>query len=286
MADNINISFGEIANALKSLAQDHILGVAADIYDESLGKYQSEINEGITDTKVTSVDNHYAPTENTASQLSASAAGATAAWSIDVVKGVTIKRDAKGHVVGVGVTSGKIPANPNTDTKNTAGSTDSTSKMFLIGATSQAANPQTYSNSKIYATNGVLTTEGGINLYKSSGDSPYLTFLRGTATDSSTDWRMYVTSGMFKIQNQINSGGWKDVLSLEDPERTHNITSSYHIIPSVNDTLDLGSLSYKWRNIYGSSIYENGTVLSEKYALKSKLDNIVAATNEEIDNLF
>ena len=52
--------------------------------------------------------------------FSASATGATAAWSIDVVKGVTLQKDAKGHVTGVSVTSGKIPANPNTDTKVTA----------------------------------------------------------------------------------------------------------------------------------------------------------------------
>ena len=37
-----------------------------------------------------------------------------------------------------------------TDTKNTAGSTDSSSKLFLIGATSQAANPQTYSQDTAY----------------------------------------------------------------------------------------------------------------------------------------
>ena len=47
---------------------------------------------------------------------------------------------------------------PWTDTKNTAGSTNSTSKLFLVGATSQTANPQTYSNTAIYATNGVLST--------------------------------------------------------------------------------------------------------------------------------
>ena len=45
----------------------------------------------------------------------------------------------------------------NADTKNTAGSTNSNSKLFLIGATSQAANPVTYSNSQIYATAGTLT---------------------------------------------------------------------------------------------------------------------------------
>lgn len=44
----------------------------------------------------------------------------------------------------------------NTDTKNTAGSTDTSSKIFLVGATSQAANPQTYSDNQVYATNGQL----------------------------------------------------------------------------------------------------------------------------------
>ena len=37
-----------------------------------------------------------------------------------------------------------------TNTKNTAGSTDSSSKLFLIGATSQAASPQTYSQDTAY----------------------------------------------------------------------------------------------------------------------------------------
>ena len=73
-----------------------------------------------TDTKVTSEANHYSPNASTASELSADASGATAAWSIDVVKGVKIQRDSKGHVTGVTVTSGKIPSNPNTDTKVTA----------------------------------------------------------------------------------------------------------------------------------------------------------------------
>ena len=43
------------------------------------------------------------------------------------------------------------------DTKNTAGSTNSSSKLFLVGATSQAANPQTYSRDTAYVgTDGCL----------------------------------------------------------------------------------------------------------------------------------
>lgn len=48
-----------------------------------------------------------------------------------------------------------------TDTKNTAGSTDTSSKIFLIGATSQAANPQTYSQDTAYVgTDGCLYSGG------------------------------------------------------------------------------------------------------------------------------
>ena len=51
--------------------------------------------------------------------------------------------------------------NPNSDTKNTAGSTDTSSKIFLVGATSQAANPQTYSHDTAYVgTDGCLYSGG------------------------------------------------------------------------------------------------------------------------------
>lgn len=67
--------------------------------------------------------------------------------------------DTYGHVTGISEHTVKIPASDNTDTKNTAGSTDTSSKIFLIGATTQAANPQTYSDDEVYVTSGVLTTK-------------------------------------------------------------------------------------------------------------------------------
>ena len=65
-----------------------------------------------TDTKVTSVDNHYTPETVSGQDKSASASDGTAGWSIDVVKGVTLNTDGKGHVTGLSVTSAKIPENP------------------------------------------------------------------------------------------------------------------------------------------------------------------------------
>ena len=47
-----------------------------------------------------------------------------------------------------------------TDTKNTAGYTNNTSKLFLIGALEQSANPQTYSNSNCYINGSVFYASG------------------------------------------------------------------------------------------------------------------------------
>lgn len=77
----------------------------------------NEITISSTDQSVTASSNHYTPSTASGQDKTASASGATAAWSIDVVKGVTLNTDGKGHVTGISVTSGKIPANPNTDAK-------------------------------------------------------------------------------------------------------------------------------------------------------------------------
>lgn len=63
-----------------------------------------------------------------------------------------------------------------------ANSTNSTSKLFLVGATTQATEPNTYSNSNVYATNGVLNaTSFSVNasaniVYNSSAKSIDFTF--------------------------------------------------------------------------------------------------------------
>lgn len=70
-----------------------------------------------------------------------------------------------------------------TDTKNTAGSSNSTSKLYLVGATSQSsAGVTTYSNANVYATNGTLYSDlilsGMIksDSYYDSGEAQWLEF--------------------------------------------------------------------------------------------------------------
>ena len=74
-----------------------------------------------TDTKVTSVTNHYAPATDTAKTITKNASSTTSAtWgSSDFITGITVSRDAAGHITDLSVSSLQMPANPNTDTATT-----------------------------------------------------------------------------------------------------------------------------------------------------------------------
>lgn len=127
----------------------------------------------------------------------------------------------KNYKVAVDSTTGGLYVNVpwtdnNTDTKNTAGSTNSDSKLFLIGATSQAANPQTYSDSEVYTTNGTLTAK------TFSGSGASLTSLNASNISSgtiaaarlpaaTTSAQGAMTSAMVTKLNGIATGATKDI---------------------------------------------------------------------------
>ena len=66
-----------------------------------------------------------------------------------------------GLAISNGVLSATGGGNDFTDTKNTTGSTNSSSKLYLVGATSQASNPVTYSNSGVYTQSGAVYASAG-----------------------------------------------------------------------------------------------------------------------------
>lgn len=88
-----------------------------------------------TDTKVTSAANHYTPATDSNSTLSATAKDGTAAWGAQIVKGVTVSRDAKGHITGISVQSAAIPTQPTSVTGNAGTATKlATARTLTIGA--------------------------------------------------------------------------------------------------------------------------------------------------------
>ena len=105
------------------------------------------------DSKVTSADNHYTPEEDIDSALSASSSTAATWNTTSLVTG--LKRDAKGHVVGV--TSIKMPANPNTTGKN------------VIGAQNATSNSKQSTNGNVYLTHVDGTTAKSTHQIKGSG---------------------------------------------------------------------------------------------------------------------
>ena len=109
-------------------------------------------NAVFTDTKVTSSANHYTPATASGQDKTASASGATAAWGIDVVKGVTLNTDGKGHVTGISVTSGKIPANP-VPSNNVTGSGTSGYLVKWNGTNTITNGPQLGSSTTTYLRN-------------------------------------------------------------------------------------------------------------------------------------
>lgn len=193
-----------------------------------------------SDSKVTSAANHYTPTADSSAQLSVDASSTTAAtWnSTSLVTGVNLQRDAKGHVTGVTVDSIKMPANPNTDTKNTTGSTDSTEKLYLVGAKSQAANPQTYSNSKVYTQNGKLysnNTEVSVEGHthdskyvKKSGDT-----ITGKLTVQSGDASGCLQIGADVASNTLTAGTRK-LARMTFPTREYDTTKTCSIMSCDN----------------------------------------------------
>lgn len=140
-----------------------------------------------------------------------------------------------------------------TDTKNTTGSTNSSSKLYLVGATSQASSPVTYSNSGVYTQSGAV--------YASAG--------------------FYDTSDM-RVKDNIESidVSKADKIRLVEFDRTDIEHHGYGVIAQELET------------VYPSMVNtdENGfkTVnYSEIYAVKIKyLEDKIAALEAVVDKLI
>lgn len=96
-------------------------------------------------------------TPSSGSNTTATVPAMTAASSSSAGKAGLVPAPASGKQTSFLRGDGTWVVPSDTDTKNTTGSTDTSSKIFLVGATSQAANPQTYSHDTAYVgTDGCL----------------------------------------------------------------------------------------------------------------------------------
>ena len=95
-------------------------------YAVKLSSEKAYVTVPWTDTKVTAVGNHYTPSADTESELTAALSGTAGTYAVDteytVLTGVKAQRDAKGHVTGLTYTAQKIKDTNTTYTLPTASS--------------------------------------------------------------------------------------------------------------------------------------------------------------------
>lgn len=156
-------------------------------------------------TTATLTITHRDPVAVDTAALSASATGGSSAWGDSYVKGVALARDAKGHVTGLSVTSGKLPANPNINTWR-AVKVNGTQKLGT-GTDTSALNFVDGDNITITYDNGVKISAGGFATK---------TYVDNAVTDAVT--------GLFEYKGTIGTGG--TVTSLP---ATHNVGDVYYV---------------------------------------------------------
>lgn len=186
-------------DTLTAVSRRYVTGVTLDDYGHVTGLTTGSETVVNTDTKVTSAANHYDPAADSTKTLSADASSTTAAtWgSTDLVTGVNIQRDAKGHVTGVTVDSIQMPSNPNSDTKVTQTLTSTNANYpVLLAPSGQTTTATTTSNFgtglQFNPSTKTLTT----NTFKGAltGNADTATKL-GTADIGSATQPMYLDNG-------------------------------------------------------------------------------------------
>ena len=191
-----------------------------------------------------------------------------------LVSGTNIKTINNTSLLGSG--------NINTpDTKNTAGTTNNTSKLYLVGATSQSANSQTYSNENVYEQNGELTaskfngsietsytdTTNSTSMYKSMGlNRKVYTGVLGVANGSAPNNNTYANQSVYFLTIHPTSWdaewGIKYKLNIHLDDETQLYKSS-----STAGVVNAGA---NMRGIYDCNINGTGGAYSTFHMFQSQ----------------
>ena len=157
---------------------------------------------GATNTDGEACSKNHTHSQYLTSHQSVVNGGNTASWGASVTVGT----------VGGTALTFTMPANPNTDTKNTTGADNTTSNIYLVGPTSQTSsngNARTYSNSECYASGGYLYSKGKIVANRMETPQPQsgsaTITLNGTEVPSYQMFDINSTSYLTKTLNHPSS---------------------------------------------------------------------------------
>ena len=186
---------------------------------------------------------HYSPS------TSATTVGTTT--GNDYIRGIQV--DSKNHVIGV---STGTPTN----TTNTAGSSDSASKLYLVGADSQSSSGvQTYSNSAVYM------EEGGL----------YANHLKVESLGISTDPYNVTFDGLGTLGVMLEDASMKTCAT--------NSTDKLYLIGSAEQSLESQTKSNSAVYMQAGKLYANGSEVGTMETINSTV-SALTASNVNLDS--
>lgn len=149
------------------------------------------------------------------------------------------------------------------NSKDLGSSTVRWKDVYLSGNLSDGTNSVSVANiAKTNADNSFSTAQTfkDITLYSASGDSPRLTFQRGTLTDTYNDWSIYDSSGYLYIQQRGNgSSAWETRATFTQSEVNFAGTLKQGGV-AVATTNDLSSYVPTTRTVNGKALSSNITL--------------------------
>lgn len=169
-----------------------------------------------------------------------------------------------------------------TDTgQSTAGATNSTSKLFLVGATSQAAGQTTYSNSSVYATNGALhaTSFNGYALAAASAKGVDTSISSGSTSANLPTTAAVASYVAAQMGDMAGALVYKGVVSAESALLDKALKKGWYYIVSVPS----GSTSV---SIAGEDCENGDMVIVNKAGTYTSSTALAAATDIVQSNIY
>jgi len=150
---------------------------------------------------------------NHSNSVTAGTAGTSSATSGSTLAVPYVTYDAQGHVTASGTHTHTVTGFATTDTKDTCGAGNSTSKLFLVGRTAQSTGTSN-SNSSVYTQSG---------------------YLYATTPATSTNSTAVATTAFVKAQGYTTNTGTVTSVNSTSPDANGNVSIT---IPTVDQTFD------------------------------------------------
>lgn len=169
-----------------------------------------------------------------------------------------------------------------TDTKNTAGSTNTTSSIYLIGATSQGANPQTYSSSKVTVKDGALAASSLSTTGNASVGGTLQVTSTSTFKDTATFEKGITLTGTSKISgSSVTAASTSAVGTVQLETATDSTSTTTAATPSaVKAAYDLASsASSAVATKSGTNMNLNTYTEDGKYYIAATAGSVTADNN-------